>query len=168
MHRVLVLDTSVLCVWLKVPGKDSCGSSDDRWDYPRIDALIQEEIKAGAWLVLPIASLIETGNHISHGDKLRFEKARELGDIIRKTADEKSPWAAFNNQDTLWTREELKRIADEWPSEAAKKLSIGDFTIKNVAEFYARMGNEVEIVTGDAGLKQYQPLVPALIPRRRR
>jgi len=104
MSRVLVLDTSLLCVWLQVPGKESCGSSDDRWDYPRIDALIQEEISAGALLVLPIASLIETGNHISHGDKLRFEKAKELGSIIRLTADEKSPWTAFKNQDSLWTR----------------------------------------------------------------
>jgi hypothetical protein len=119
-------------------------------------------------LVLPIASLIETGNHISHGDTLRFEKAKELGKIIKNTADERSPWAAFNNQDTLWSREELKKIADEWPSEAAKKLSIGDFTIKNVAEFYARMGHDVEIVTGDAGLKQYQPAKPALIPRRKK
>ena len=168
MSRVLVLDTSVLCVWLKVPGKDSCGPSDDRWDYSRINALIQKEIKVGALLVLPIASLIETGNHISHGATLRYEKAQELATIIGKTADEESPWAAFNNQDALWTREVLKKIALEWPSEAAREMSIGDFTIKTVAEYYAKSGNDVEIVTGDTGLKQYQPAKPVLVPRRKR
>ena len=28
MKKVLVIDTSVLCVWLKVPGKETCGSSN--------------------------------------------------------------------------------------------------------------------------------------------
>ena len=27
MKKVLVIDTSVLCVWLKVPGKETCGPS---------------------------------------------------------------------------------------------------------------------------------------------
>ena len=28
MRKVLVIDTSVLCVWLKVPGKETCGPSN--------------------------------------------------------------------------------------------------------------------------------------------
>ena len=26
MKKVLIIDTSILCVWLKVPGKETCGT----------------------------------------------------------------------------------------------------------------------------------------------
>jgi len=47
-----------------------------------------------------------------------------------------------------------------------RKVLILD-TIKEVAEYYARMGYRVEIFTGDEGLKAYEPIVPAEAPRRR-
>ena len=56
----------------------------------------------------------------------------------------------------------------EWPELAAQKISIGDATIKSVADYYAKTGLEVEILTGDAGLKAYQPVTPVSTPRRRR
>ena len=46
-------------------------------------------------------------------------------------------------------------------------LSIGDATIKDVATYYREAGYGVEILTGDEGLKAYEPtLITA--PRRRR
>ena len=48
-----------------------------------------------------------------------------------------------------------------------QKLSLGDATIKDVAYYYAQMGYSVEILTGDRGLKAYEPSVPPEIPRRR-
>lgn len=33
MKKVLDVDTSVLCVWLKVPGKETCGPSNDHRDW---------------------------------------------------------------------------------------------------------------------------------------
>ncbi|MGO8694363.1 MAG: hypothetical protein ACLQMF_11915 [Rectinemataceae bacterium] len=167
MKRVLVVDTSMLCVWLKIPGKDTCGSDDDKWDFDRVDAKIASEIKNGATLVLPMATLIETGNHIAQSDdKKRFQKAKELGNIIKQAADETSPWAAFNAQDVLWSNDELHRIARDWPGKAAERISIGDFTISAVANFYAGMGRDVEILTGDHGLKSLSP-IKAERPRRR-
>ncbi len=50
---------------------------------------------------------------------------------------------------------------------ALQKLSLGDTTIKDVAEHYAQMGNDVEILTGDQGLKAYEPVKPVQVPRRR-
>ena len=41
--RVLILDTSVLCCWLQVPGKDEAGPVDDRWDHARIAKLLENE-----------------------------------------------------------------------------------------------------------------------------
>ena len=83
-------------------------------------------------------------------------------------AKEEEPWAAFTFQSKLWNEESLLKLSKEWPRLAAEKISIGDATIKSVAEYYARSGYTVEILTGDKGLKSYQPSQNIYIPRRRR
>ena len=166
--RVLILDTSVLCCWLRVPGKEETGPVDDRWDHARIDALLQKERELNSTFVLPVATLIETGNHIAQAASLRFERAQDLARCLREAAQARSPWAAFTDQSQLWSTENLRVLADEWPALASRRISIGDATIKDVAEFYARAGFFVEILTADAGLKAYQPAQALAPPRRRR
>jgi hypothetical protein len=168
MKKVLVIDTSILCVWLQVPGMDHCGPNDDCWDYARVNQKIEQEIEEKATLVLPLASIIETGNHISQASHSRREHALNLAEIMNNVADETSPWAAFSDQSVLWNPEKLKALAATWPNLAAQKLSLGDATIKDVADYYAQAGYEVEILTGDQGLKAHEPAVPAEVPRRRR
>ncbi|MBE7211496.1 MAG: hypothetical protein INR65_10805 [Gluconacetobacter diazotrophicus] len=164
--RVLIIDTSVLCCLLAVPGKETCGSASERWDQARVRALLHEE--QGSTLVLPIATIIETGNHIAQAASDRFEIASEFAKLLTATADGTTPWAAFTEQAALWGSEQMRTLAATWPALAAGRLSIGDATIKDVAEFYAKANYEMEIVTGDAGLKAYQPASKPLIPRRRR
>ena len=166
-RKVLVLDTSVLCCWLKVPGRETAGPLEDRWTPERIASLVEEETAQGSALVLPIASLIETGNHIAQAPAQRYECAVALARHIAATADAASPWAAFTEQSTLWEPEKLKAMAAEWPGLAKGGLSIGDATIKQVVEHYTRAGFRVQILTGDAGLKAYEPSPSAQIPRRR-
>ncbi len=167
MRKVVILDTSVLCVWLKIPHFDSCGSDSDKWNKERVDKKIEEEKRAKSTLVLPLATLIETGNHIAKAATHREEKAKALSEIMREIADERTPWAAFSDQSELWTPEKIKTLANSWPHEAAQKLSLADATIKNIAEFYSQTGYCVEILTGDKGLKAYEPTTPLEIPRRR-
>ncbi|MDY0221510.1 MAG: hypothetical protein RBR67_10270 [Desulfobacterium sp.] len=168
MRKVLIMDTSILCVWLAVPNMATCGPDDDKWDKPRVDTKIKAEIEAKATLVLPLATLIETGNHIAQAKHSRRERAVDLGELMRLSADEQTPWAAFSDQYTLWTPEKLKKLSEYWPDLAqGQKLSLGDATIKDVAEYYARMGWKIEILTGDTGLKAYEPEAPVEIPRRR-
>ncbi|MDD2744100.1 MAG: hypothetical protein PHV02_17690 [Rhodocyclaceae bacterium] len=167
-RRVLILDTSVLCCWLRVPGKEETGPVDDRWDHARIDALLQKERELNSTFVLPVATLIETGNHIAQAASLRFERAQDLARCLHEAAQARSPWAAFTDQSQLWATENLRTLADEWPALASKKISIGDATIKDVAEYYAKAGFSVEILTADAGLKAYQPAQALPPPRRRR
>lgn len=31
VNKIVVIDTSILCAWLDVPGKETCGPDDDRW-----------------------------------------------------------------------------------------------------------------------------------------
>ena len=166
--KVLVIDTSILCCWLEIPGKETCGNDDDKWERNRVKNLINEETKQGATIVLPLATIIETGNHISQARSMKYECAKELANLINLAADNSTPWAAFSDQDSLWTSDELKRLALEWPELAMQNISLGDATIKLVAEYYAKGGYEVEILTGDSGLKSYQPTVVAPEPRRRK
>ena len=158
----------MLCVYLRVPYMDDCGSDDDKWDYRRVDAKIRNEIKNKSTLVLPMATLIETGNHIAQANGDRYKYALGLSDIIAKAAKEEEPWAAFTFQSKLWNEESLMKLSKEWPNLAAEKISIGDATIKNVAEYYAQSGYNVEILTGDKGLKSYQPSQSISVPRRRK
>jgi hypothetical protein len=167
MKRILILDTSILCVWLDVPSMDTCGPSDDRWDKKRVDEKIQEELKNKTIFVLPLASIIETGNHIAQASGDRKKLGDALADLMKKSADQQTPWAAFSEQSHLWTPEKIKKLAEIWPALAANKLSLGDATIKEVAEYYAQMGDSVEILTGDQGLKAYEPLKPRETPRRK-
>jgi hypothetical protein len=168
MRKVLIIDTSILCVWLQVPGKATCGSGSNSWNKDRVEKVLEAEIRAATTLVLPLATILETGNHIAQANSLRYETAQALARLMAEAADEKTPWAAFTDQSVLWEAEGLKSLAAEWPELAARRISIGDATIKTVAEHYARSGYQVEIFTGDEGLKAYQPSTPVKPPKRRR
>lgn len=80
-RSVFVLDTSVLCCWLNVPGKETAGPLDDRWDHNRINELIQRGTAAAATFVLPLTSLIETGNHIAQSSGNRYDLSTKLGEL---------------------------------------------------------------------------------------
>lgn len=164
--KVLILDTSVLCCLMDVAGKSTCGPVNDRWDKTRIEALLTAE--TNATIVLPLASIIETGNHIAQAGARRFESATAFCEKLRAAADAEIPWAAFSEQAELWSAQSLRDIADDWPALASTGLSMGDATIKTVAEYYGKTGMTVEIITGDAGLKAYQTTTPPMVPRRRK
>ncbi len=168
MNKVLIIDTSILCVYLEVPGKDTCGSKTNQWNKQRVDELLKKEEQELTILVLPLAAIIETGNHIAQSGAKRYEIAQALAEIMLKAADNETPWAAFTEQSVLWDIQGLKNLAAEWPELAKQKISIGDATIKSVADYYARTGLKVEILTGDVGLKAYEPTTSVPTPRRRR
>jgi len=67
MKKVLIIDTSILCVWLEVPGMEPVGHHHDRWDKTRVEEKIHEEEQNKSTFVLPLATIIETGNHIAKG-----------------------------------------------------------------------------------------------------
>jgi hypothetical protein len=167
MKKVLLLDTSILCILLEVPGMDDCGPDHDKWDKTRVAEKIQAEEREKTTFVLPLASIIETGNHISQAAHSRRERGQSLAELMIKSANQLSPWAAFSEQSMLWSPEKLIHLANTWPDLADQKLSLADATIKDVAEYYAQMNYSVEILTGDQGLKAYEPVAPLDVPRRK-
>lgn len=155
-------------MWLKVPGKDTCKSADNTITFKDICKKIEEEKKNGTTFILPIASIIETGNHIAHVNGDKFTLGEKFANLIFDTANSSSPWAAFTEQSTLWKPENLVALAKRWKQTVITGQSLGDASIVEVAEYYASLGFEVEIYTGDEGLKAYQPKVKVQIPRRRK
>ena len=87
--------------------KGLCGPEGDRWDYERIEQKVSEELEAGSTFVLPLATIIETGNHIAFTAGDRYALAQSLSEYIRKTATDTDPWAAFGHQAELWSAEKL-------------------------------------------------------------
>lgn len=149
---------------------DKCGSDADKWDLTRVREKLSQEQEQGTTFVLPLASIIETGNHIAHvksGSRRPF--ADKLMELIHSSADELSPWAAFTEQSGLWSAEKIKDLSAKWVETVDSRQSLGDASIVHVAEYYHELGFVVEILTGDAGLKAYEPrVVSCNVPRRRR
>lgn len=146
MRKVLIIDTSIFCVWLQLPDFETCGSDQDRWDYGRVKKKIEDEIALKTTLILPLATIIETGNHISQRTGDRYAHASRFCEILIKSIDNEDPWAAFSDQSSLWSDENVRKLAHDWPQLATQKISIGDATIKEVADFYANSGFDVEIL----------------------
>ena len=167
MRKVLIFDTDILCVYFQIPKFEDCGPLSDRWTKIRIDQLIAKEEEEKTFFVLPLAAIIETGNHITYALGNRYVIAQQFTELIRKAADTQTPWAAFTEQAELWESEGLKQLAADWLKTVIENLSLGDVSIKSVAEYYAKTGCRVEILTADAGLKAYEPTIPIAIPRRR-
>lgn len=167
MRRVLIIDTSILCCWLQIPNKETCGPIENRWDYSRVEKYINDKLNLGYFLVLPLATLLETGNHIANANSLRFEQATALANYLQKAAESEEPWAAFTEQAKLFDIPSLRKIAEKWPDLASTGMSIGDYLIKDVAEYYAESGMTVDLLTGDEGLKAYEPKTTIQVPRRR-
>ena len=167
MRKLLLIDTSLLCVWLQVPGKETAGNN--KWDFERVNQKIQTEINAGTTLVLPLATVIETGNHIAQANNNKNNKyptAQKFAEIITCAADETSPWAAFREQIVLWEAEELKKLADKFPTQAIQETSMGDASIVILGWHYYQKAYHVEFLTDDEQLKSQEPPPPQPPTRR--
>ena len=169
-RKVLIFDTSVLTVYLELPGFPNTGAGSLMKDKQGVDKKIQEETEAGTLMILPIATIIETGNHISHilGDK--FAHVNRFVSLLLDIADNKLPWAMFSNQSGMWSPENVKKLAIQWKEHGVCALSIGDESILDVAKYYCAAGYEVEVFTGDEQLYGFSTAITpsALTPRRRR
>lgn len=116
-NKVIIIDTSIMCCWLEICGKETCGQDTDKWDKVRVAEYIKSETQKGATLVLPLPVIIET---------VKEKKGTNL--------------------------------------------SMGDLMIKSVADFYASIGWDVVILTGDHGLKIHEHVDVSFVgvPRRRK
>lgn len=155
MAKILIIDTSIMCVWLKVPGMETTGKNSE-YTQDIVAQHIEEEKKKGTKLVLPITTIIETGNHIAHANGNKEQSVEDLCSMIISSANGETPWIAIDMQHSLWDADNLPVLVEEWKKTAiSEKQSIGDAAIVQIAKRFSSTC-EVEIFTGDGGLKNYE------------
>lgn len=126
MPRVEFVDTSVLVNLLDVP------FMNDR----RTELLGEQRRKqaAGVQLILPVTSVIETGNHIAQVAEggQRRSCAERFTNLLRLVADRESPWVLH---EIAWDRALLRDLAQGGSTRttliehAASKVGCGDLSI---------------------------------------
>lgn len=155
MAEVRFVDTSVLCDLLKVPGK--CQRHEE----------VREELSTlhdrGVALVLPIATIIETGNHIARAPEGtgRRASAEAFVGVLRLTATGEAPWVLHS---VAWDGRMLDLLCDG-PREVGAfvelagrgVLGAGDMATLAECELYSARtsGVQVGVWTHDERLAAY-------------
>lgn len=168
-RRVLIIDTSILVVWLGIPGFSDAGSQ--HWTMKDIIKKFEKEERAGARFVLTIATIIETGNHIAHikDRDERRNKVIAFAELIEVAVSEKKSWMVYYSEHEMWSKEGLLMLADSWRSNGIYKLSMGDASILSVANALKGLF-DVELYTGDNQLYELsmKPVEPRYAPMQKR
>jgi len=147
--QVHFVDTSILCCLLRIP--NFCDNQ-----YMEVEAELLSIINRSDTLILPLASIIETGNHIAHiGDgRIRRTIARKFAQYLRDTADNTAPWSLTNLE---WTPDDLRKFADLFPEQAMRQVGFGDMSIIDAFNDYVKRvpGVSVRIWSTDGHLMAY-------------
>ena len=148
---IALIDTSVFCNVIPVPGRDQA----------RTAVLVQFErlITARTTLLLPMAAVLETGNHIAHmreGGHLRRTAARNFCKLVSDAIDGIAPWVPT----PFWEVEILQEWLREFPGHALQGRGMGDLSIVKEWERECSIHRErrVFIWSLDAHLSSYDRL----------
>lgn len=125
--NVRFIDTSIMTNVLRIPGR--CN------DAERLQRELEQVIEAKEVLILPIATIIETGNHIAHIEdgNIRRAIAEKFGEYLRKTAEGEAPWKLYGIE---MDKEGLLYLADHIEEYAVREIGIGDMSIVYAYEQY--------------------------------
>jgi len=121
MITVHFIGTSVLLNILEIPGRSQ--------SRKRILQEMKDFTEAGDKFILPLATIIETGNHIAHINEgnMRRDCAERLSITIKKVLSDTLPWAYNKGEisdDDLW------KIAEGFPHYAQQQnMGLGDLSI---------------------------------------
>lgn len=120
MSAVVIVDTSVLVNILDVPGRN------ERRELV-LDQL-GERIEAGDHLFIPMAAIVEVGNHIAHvasGTQRRDAAVRFVREV-RSALNGEAPWKPIN----FPSNEDVLRWLDEFADAATRRMGMGDLSIR--------------------------------------
>ncbi len=156
MRRIVFVDTSVLTNVLDVPGKN--GERDV------VLPLFREMAQDGSTLIIPIAAIIEVGNHIAQlpGDDRRDRASRFEG-FLRRSLDGKPPWVVSG---ASWDSAFLRELVDGHPRRpgmvalCTSRVGTGDGSILLEVERYRQRSDvpsavPIELWSLDQGLSTY-------------
>lgn len=160
--NVKFIDTSVMLNLLEVP--NMCSDKEivrEQW---------KESLDAGDFLIMPAATIIETGNHIAHinNGNIRRKIAGQFGEYLRKTASGEAPWKLYGVKDM---KEELLYFADNIENFATREIGIGDMSIIYAYQQYIKevpaIGS-IMIWSTDYHFREYHSENVSITRRRRK
>lgn len=160
---IRILDTSVLLNILNIPNRNA----NHEEVFKEFKDLAESKNEA---LILPLASIIETGNHIAHisDGNIRREKAELFATYIKKTSNGEAPWEYFGKE---LDKDDLSIMADEFPGNAMRETGIGDMSIIRAYEKCKQLVpsiGRIMIWSLDGHLQGYSENVAPVIRRRSR
>jgi hypothetical protein len=119
MTAVCLIDTSIFVEILAVPGKSS--------QHKEILSQLQQRVKSGESLFLPMATILETGNHIGqNGDGVaRRDCAQRFVQTVSDALDGKSPLLPVSFLEAA----DLRAWLADFPNHAARGSGLGDLSI---------------------------------------
>jgi predicted nucleic acid-binding protein len=120
MSAIVIVDTSVLLNILDVPGRNESRAE--------VLAELEKLIEASNHLFIPMAAIIEVGNHIAQlgNGALRRAAAERFVAEVRKALADEAPWKPINFPSNL----EVLSWLDAFPAAAMQGLGMGDLSIK--------------------------------------
>jgi predicted nucleic acid-binding protein len=120
MSAIIIVDTSVLLNILDVPGRNE--------SWAEVVAELEKLINAGDHLFIPMAAIVEAGNHIAqlkNGGQSRAVAERFVAEVRKALANE-APWKPIN----FPSNQEVLGWLDAFPDAAMQGLGMGDLSIK--------------------------------------
>lgn len=160
--NVRFIDTSVMLNLLEVP--EMCSDAEavkEQW---------KEVLKTEDVLILPVATIIETGNHIAHisNGNARRTIAGKFGEYLRKTAEGEAPWQLYGVE---LDKEGLLYLADHIEENAIQRIGVGDMSIIYAYEQYKEKTpaiGTIMIWSTDTHLQGYREEEVSMSIKRRR
>lgn len=124
---VAIVDTSVFCNLLAVPGRDQ--------ERERAGRELEAHVAGGVRLLLPMAIVYETGNHIAHAGGDRHAAAARFVRWVRDSLDGSSPFAPAR----LHSLDDVRGWLDDFPERAAAGVGLADRSLIGLWEQQRRL-----------------------------
>lgn len=119
--NIVFVDTSILCNVLPVPGRDQHRET--------VMEEMREHLRARTILILPSATVIETGNHVAQipDGRVRRDTAQQFANLLSLVQHGKAPWIPHEfewDQDFVGRMVAGARLALIWSNWQPKALAV--------------------------------------------
>lgn len=118
MSAIVLVDTSVLLNVLDTPGRNESRGE--------VMTQLKEYLDSGVHLLLPMAAVVEAGNHIAHcGNAYARQAAERFVKEVGKALRGDSPWRMMQ----FPSNEQVLQWLAEFPDSANRGVGFGDLSI---------------------------------------
>lgn len=152
MSSIVLVDTSILLNVVNVAGRNQ--------QRAEVLRALELRIRHNDHLFIPLAAIIETGNHIAHVDDggLRRQAALRFTQVIEEALKDSAPWKPLN----FPNRADLLAWLGSFPDSAMRKVGMGDLSIQKEWEQLCQKFpmSQVVIWSADNDLRGFDRVPP--------